>query len=119
MSDARLPKTYESVANTEDRPIVVSHGNDESPRILHRLRPFVLPTLAVCWVAYATSSVLTESGGGIDYLGLTLGVGLMVAGAVQFLRPRKSSEDDYESPESDSDSPECDQSSSPTAEDDA
>lgn len=86
---------------------------DDRGRTLRRLRPLVLPTLVVCWVVYATSSSLTESGGGIDYLGVTLGVGLMIAGAIQFLRPRTSAEDGRDSAEYDRESP------SSTTEDDA
>ncbi|WP_327053775.1 hypothetical protein [Halomicrococcus gelatinilyticus] len=68
----------------------MSDANDDADRDRRdRLQSRVLPALGLCCVAYLATSHLGVLPGGIDYVGATLGVGLMVAGAVRFLRPRR------------------------------
>jgi len=75
----------------------VSDANDDADRDRRdRLQSRVLAALGLCCVAYLGTSHLGVVPGGIDYVGATLGVGLMLAGAVRFLRPRR-----------DAGSPEC------------
>lgn len=45
----------------------------------------VLPLLGVCWLAFLGYSQLHGDGANVDFVAMTLGAGLMVAGVFRFL----------------------------------
>ena len=93
----------------------MSEPNDDSDLELRdRLRSWLLPLLGLCWLAYLGASQLRTVPSGIDYVGVLLGVGLMVAGAIRFLRPGHDAESsdptgdaDSQKATGDADSPEA------------
>ncbi|WP_433634492.1 hypothetical protein [Halomicrococcus sp. NG-SE-24] len=89
--------------------------SDDDGRRLPGPWSLVLLLLAVFCAAYLAVPGIRVASAGFDYVGVTLGVGLMLAGTVHFLRPRlgenppesadeTGSADESESPEPTGDS---------------
>ncbi|WP_435157632.1 hypothetical protein [Haladaptatus sp. DFWS20] len=53
----------------------------------------VLPLLGVCWLAFLGYSELHGDGANVDFVAMTLGAGLMVAGVFRFLRTTAETEE--------------------------
>ncbi|GAA0235116.1 hypothetical protein ACFFQF_24805 [Haladaptatus pallidirubidus] len=57
-----------------------------------RRNTHILTVLGVCWLAFLGYSELYGGGANVDLVAMTLGAGLMIAGAIQFLRTTDSVE---------------------------
>ncbi|WP_266080548.1 hypothetical protein [Haladaptatus caseinilyticus] len=53
----------------------------------------VLPLLGVCWLAFLGYSELHGDGANVDFVAMTLGAGLMLAGVFRFLRTTTEKEE--------------------------
>ncbi|SIR83423.1 hypothetical protein SAMN05421858_4046 [Haladaptatus litoreus] len=58
----------------------------------NRRNTLILPALGVCWLAFLGYSELYGGGANVDFVAMTLGAGLMVAGTFRFLRTTDSVE---------------------------